>query len=103
MTGEGIELVHVTKQYNARPEKKTALKDITLSIRKGEYIGLLGMNGSGKSTLAKLFNGLLKPTAGKVYVNGMDTAITKNLTEIRSPACGHGLSNPGQSINRSCC
>ena len=121
MTGEGLELVQVTKQYNASPESelvqlklnietsvgestpteaeyggplplvevgvlrldKTALKDITLSIRKGEYIGLLGMNGSGKSTLARLFNGLLKPTAGKVYVNTLDTANPENLTEIR--------------------
>ncbi len=83
MTGAGIELVQVTKQYAARPGKKAALKDITLSINKGEYIGLLGMNGSGKSTLARLFNGLLKPTAGKVYVNAMDTAIAENLPEIR--------------------
>lgn len=83
MSGEGIELVRVTKQYNASPETKTALKDITLSIRQGEYIGLLGRNGSGKSTLARLLNGLLKPTAGKVYVKGMDTALGENLSKIR--------------------
>lgn len=97
MTGEGIELVQVTKQYNAFPETKTALKDITLSIRKGEYIGLLGRNGSGKSTLARLFNGLLKPTAGKVYVKGMDTAQGENLTKIRR-LVGMVFQNPDNQL-----
>jgi energy-coupling factor transport system ATP-binding protein len=98
MKDQGIELVHVTKQYNdSFPEKTTALKDITLSISKGEYIGLLGTNGSGKSTIAKLLNGLLKPTEGKVYVNGMDTAKSKNLTKIRQ-LVGIVFQNPDNQL-----
>lgn len=83
MPGDGIDLIQVTKQYTASPGTEPALQDITLSIGKGEYIGLLGRNGSGKSTLARLFNGLLKPTSGKVFVKTLDTSLSENLTEVR--------------------
>lgn len=49
-----------------------ALKDVNLEIREGEYIAILGHNGSGKSTLAKLFNLILTPTEGKIYIDGVD-------------------------------
>jgi energy-coupling factor transport system ATP-binding protein len=49
------------------------LRDVTMSLRRGEVLALLGPNGSGKTTLAKHLNGLLKPTAGRVIVDGMDT------------------------------
>lgn len=49
-----------------------ALSDINLSIRKGEFLGILGANGSGKTTLLKLLNGLLKPTKGGLYLEGED-------------------------------
>ena len=47
-----------------------ALKDINLTIEKGESVGIIGMNGSGKSTLLKLMAGIYKPTSGKVYIKG---------------------------------
>ena len=47
-----------------------ALKDINLTIEKGESVGIIGMNGSGKSTLLKLLAGIYKPDSGKVYVKG---------------------------------
>lgn len=47
-----------------------ALKDINLTIEKGEAIGIIGMNGSGKSTLLRLLAGIYKPTSGKVYIKG---------------------------------
>ena len=47
-----------------------AVKDISLSIERGENIGIIGMNGSGKSTLLKLLAGIYKPTSGKVYIKG---------------------------------
>jgi energy-coupling factor transport system ATP-binding protein len=50
-----------------------ALNQVSLEIGEGEFIALLGPNGSGKSTLARLFNGLLKPTAGRVLVKGCPT------------------------------
>jgi energy-coupling factor transport system ATP-binding protein len=51
-----------------------AVKDISLEINPGEIVGVIGQNGSGKTTLVKHFIGLLKPTSGKVIVNGKDTA-----------------------------
>ncbi len=49
-----------------------ALSDVSLSIRRGEYVAVLGHNGSGKSTLAKLLNMILIPTSGKIYIDGTD-------------------------------
>ena len=49
-----------------------ALKNVSLEITRGEYIAVLGHNGSGKSTLAKLFNLILTPTVGKIYIDGVD-------------------------------
>ena len=49
-----------------------ALRNVSLAIEDGEFVGLIGHTGSGKSTLAQHFNGLLKPTAGKVYVDDVD-------------------------------
>ena len=49
-----------------------ALKNVNLEISRGEYIAVLGHNGSGKSTLAKLFNLILSPTVGKIYIDGTD-------------------------------
>ena len=52
--------------------EKHALKDIDLTIQKGEYIGLIGHTGSGKSTLIQHMNGLVKATSGQIYFNGQD-------------------------------
>jgi energy-coupling factor transport system ATP-binding protein len=54
-----------------------ALKNINLEISRGEYIAVLGHNGSGKSTLAKLFNLILSPTVGKIYIDGTDVTSDK--------------------------
>lgn len=64
------------------PFEKTALKDINLKIDDGEFIGIIGHTGSGKSTLIQHFNGLLKPTSGRVLVNGQETS-GKGLKELR--------------------
>ena len=75
---------HVTFRYDENAEGEAGiLSDITLSIRRGEFLTLLGRNGSGKSTLAKHFNAMLLPTLGKVFVQGMDTADETVLYEIR--------------------
>ncbi|NTV89323.1 MAG: energy-coupling factor transporter ATPase [Clostridiales bacterium] len=64
------------------PFEKTALKEINLEIKDGEFVGIIGHTGSGKSTLVQHFNGLFKPTSGKVMINGTNTA-GKNLKELR--------------------
>jgi len=64
------------------PFEKKALDNITLRISDGEFVGIIGHTGSGKSTLVQHFNGLLKPTSGKVTVNGID--VTRgDLKELR--------------------
>ncbi len=62
------------------PFEKKALDDVTLNISKGEFVTILGRTGSGKSTLIQLTNGILKPTAGKVLIDGVST--TKNDASI---------------------
>lgn len=62
---------------------REVLHGVTLEIKKGEFVALLGHNGCGKSTMAKLFNGMLLPTQGKVTVDGLDTANEETIYEVR--------------------
>lgn len=64
------------------PYEKAALKDINLTIGTGEFVGIIGHTGSGKSTLVQHFNGLLKPSIGRVLINDTDVS-SKNLRELR--------------------
>ena len=56
------------------------MEDVTLSVEKGEVVGIIGHSGSGKSTLVQHLNGLLKPTAGKIFLNGEDIHSSKERT-----------------------
>lgn len=68
-----IEVKDLTYVYSTSAgEPKCALNCINLAIEKGEFIGLIGHTGSGKSTFAKQLNALLKPTSGKVLIDGVD-------------------------------
>ncbi|MBQ8567648.1 MAG: energy-coupling factor transporter ATPase [Oscillospiraceae bacterium] len=60
------------------PFEKTAVKNVDLEIEEGELVGIIGHTGSGKSTLIQHFNGLVKPTSGKIYVDGQDIWDEKN-------------------------
>ena len=55
-----------------------ALKNLSFSVEKGEFVALAGMNGSGKSTLAKLLNGLFRPSSGEILIDGLSTSDEKN-------------------------
>lgn len=66
-------LSHVSYLYEAgTPMEAVGLKDVSLEIRPGEFLGLIGPTGSGKSTLIQHLNGLLKPTSGNISYNGED-------------------------------
>lgn len=80
-----IKIEHLTHIYNeGMPFQKVALEDININIEKGEFVGIIGHTGSGKSTLIQMFNGLLKPTIGEVYVNGQNIHDEKiNKKEMR--------------------
>ncbi len=74
-----------------------ALDDISLSVRQGEFLAVLGRNGSGKSTLAKLMNALILPVSGTVIVDGIDTTDEEMLWDIRSTT-GMVFQNPDNQI-----
>lgn len=70
-----IKLENIEYKYMpGTPYEQTALKNINLEIKDGEFVGLIGHTGSGKSTLIQQLNGLLKPTAGNIYVDGKNIA-----------------------------
>ncbi len=68
-----IKTEHLTYTYSiGTPFEKTAIDDINIEIEEGEFVGVIGHTGSGKSTLIQHFNGLVKPTSGKIYIDGED-------------------------------
>jgi energy-coupling factor transport system ATP-binding protein len=73
-----------------------ALREVNLSIERGEFIAFIGQNGSGKTTLIKHFNGLLKPTQGRVLVEGVET--TNLLTSQLAKSVGYVFQNPDHQI-----
>jgi len=94
-----IEMKNVTFEYKSFIEDDivAAVKDVSLQVKQGEFLVILGHNGSGKSTLAKMMNGLLKPTSGEVKVMGMDTTDEKKIWDIRQKA-GIVFQNPDNQI-----
>jgi len=74
-----------------------ALKGVNLNVFKGEFITITGQNGSGKSTLARHFNGLLIPKSGTVLVNGLSSAVKKNIPAIRKTV-GMVFQNPDNQL-----
>ena len=75
----------------------TAVDDVSLEIKQGDFIAILGHNGSGKSTLAKHINAILYPTEGTVWVDGMNTTDESHLWDIRQEA-GMVFQNPDNQI-----
>lgn len=99
MAEDMINIENVTYEYGTIGEENhlVAVNDVNISVKKGEYLVILGHNGSGKSTLAKLMNGLLLPNKGNVYVNNMDTQDEDKIWTIREIA-GMVFQNPDNQI-----
>ena len=86
--------------YDENGEKKeavTALNHISVSIKKGEFVVILGHNGSGKSTFAKHLNAILTPKEGTLFVSGIDATDPKNVWDIRKEV-GMVFQNPDNQI-----
>ncbi len=75
----------LTYQYSiGTPFEKTAVDHVNLEIEEGAFVGIIGHTGSGKSTLIQHFNGLIRPTSGKIYLHGTDIWADKtNIRQVR--------------------
>jgi energy-coupling factor transport system ATP-binding protein len=82
--------------WHIYPGEVVALQQADLTINRGEIVGVIGQNGSGKTTLVKHFNGLLKPTRGKVLVNGKDTAPMR--IQQLAASVGYVFQNPNHQL-----
>ena len=91
--GEAIVLENLWFTYD---KVNQVLRNINLTIKDGEYVAIIGNNGSGKSTLLKLVVGLIKPTQGRVLVNGLDTRTSKVSDLARN--IGFFFQNPNDQL-----
>lgn len=95
-----IEFDGVSFAYDEENEASAAenvIENMSLKIKKGDFVAVLGHNGCGKSTLAKLCNAILVPQQGKVYIDGIDTADEDRLYDIRQRV-GMVFQNPDNQI-----
>ena len=85
-----IEVDHISKQYKVGRQRIAALSDVTLQIKEGELVAIVGASGSGKSTLLQLIGGLDKPSSGTVTVNGirLDKMRDSKLSAFRNQTIG---------------
>jgi energy-coupling factor transport system ATP-binding protein len=101
MSDTMVECTNVSFKYikdsDGVKEEKYAVRDVNLSVKKGEFLVILGHNGSGKSTIAKHMNALVVPTEGTVIVDGLSTSDSDNVWNIRSKA-GMVFQNPDNQL-----
>lgn len=89
-------MIEVRDVYFTYPSGVEALKGVSLTIKDGEFLAIMGQNGAGKTTLVKHFNGLLKPTKGEVSVDGVNTKTTTVAKLARS--VGFVFQNPDNQL-----
>lgn len=92
-----IRIENLTFEYTDGDRVVKAIDNVSLDIKKGEFVAIIGHNGSGKSTLAKHLNAILIPTSGKVFVSDMDTSDIENTWAIRQVA-GMVFQNPDNQL-----
>lgn len=69
MKGAALRIEHLNKTF---PDGTRALRDISFEVKPGEFLVIIGLSGSGKSTLMRCINGMIQPTSGKIYIDGVD-------------------------------
>ena len=84
-------------EYVTIDSKFKAIDDLSLEVKQGEFVAIIGHNGSGKSTLSKNLNAILVPTQGDIYIDGMNTKDESKLWNIRQTA-GMVFQNPDNQI-----
>jgi energy-coupling factor transport system ATP-binding protein len=89
-------MIEVENVYFSYSNKVEALKGVSLTIRNGEFLAIMGQNGAGKTTLVKHFNGILKPTKGKVLIDGVNTTKASVATLARN--VGFVFQNPDSQL-----
>jgi energy-coupling factor transport system ATP-binding protein len=89
-------MIEVENVHFSYPNGVEALKGISLAIKDGEFVAIMGQNGAGKTTLVKHFNGLLKPSEGTVRVDGVET--TKTSVAVLSRNAGFVFQNPDHQL-----
>ncbi|MFP3984562.1 MAG: energy-coupling factor ABC transporter ATP-binding protein [Candidatus Bathyarchaeia archaeon] len=89
-------MIEVKEVYFSYPSGVEALKGLSTTINDGEFVAIMGQNGAGKTTLIKHFNGLLKPTSGKISVDGVDTKTTSVAKLARN--VGFVFQNPDNQL-----
>ena len=88
-----IQMEHVSFSYS---EDGPTVQDLTFRVEKGEFAAILGANGAGKTTTVRLIDGLIRPTSGRVLVNGADTAVSP--VSERARHVGFLFQNPDRQI-----
>ena len=92
-----IEVNNISFEYITEEDSFKAIDDLSLNIKEGEFLVIIGHNGSGKSTLSKNLNAILMPTKGNILIDGMDTREEEKLWDIRQTA-GMVFQNPDNQI-----
>lgn len=92
-----VSVEDISFEYITEEDKFKAIDNLSLNVKQGEFVVVIGHNGSGKSTLSKNLNAILMPTTGNIYINGLNTKEEKNLWDIRQTA-GMVFQNPDNQI-----
>ncbi len=92
-----VSVEDISFEYVTEEDKFKAIDNLSLNVKQGEFVVVIGHNGSGKSTLSKNLNAILMPTSGNIYINGLNTKEEKNLWDIRQTA-GMVFQNPDNQI-----
>ena len=93
---DGSPIVEITDVRYAYPDGTVALDGVSVRIAGGSIVAVVGQNGSGKTTLAKHLNGLLRPSSGRVVVDGLDTL--EHPVRTLAGHVGYVFQNPGHQL-----
>ncbi|CEK31234.1 ABC transporter cobalt-specific ATP-binding protein [[Clostridium] sordellii] len=92
-----VSVKDISFEYVTEDSKFKAIDDLSLNVKQGEFVVVIGHNGSGKSTLSKNLNAILMPTKGDIYIDGLNTKDEEHLWDIRQTA-GMVFQNPDNQI-----